>query len=226
MATQIFSTQFGINRLYVIKDKGAILIDSGQSKKGKAFRRFLERVSIDPNEIKLIVLTHGDFDHVGSAGEIKEITGAQIAIHEADKVNLEESRFHWPQGVTVWGKISHGLFAPLMSNLAIPHANADIVLGAADYPLETFGIDGKIVYTPGHTRGSVSVVLETGEAFVGCMAHNYPLFRFRPGLPIYADDIEEVKTSWKKLFAMGVKTIYPGHGNSFNVEVMRKVLRY
>ena len=93
-----------------------------------------------------------------------------------------------------------------------------------DYSLQEFGIDGKIVYTPGHTKGSVSVLLETGEAFVGCLAHNNLPFRFKPGLPIYGEDIRKVKDSWRLLIKQGAKMIYPAHGNPFPVDVIKNIL--
>ena len=49
-------------------------------------------------------------------------------------------------------------------------------------------------------------------------------FRLRPGLPIYALDIATVKENWKLLIDKGAKMIYPGHGNPFPVEVMKKIL--
>jgi hydroxyacylglutathione hydrolase len=67
-------------------------------------------------------------------------------------------------------------------------------------------------------------LLDTGEAFVGCMAHNNLPFRLRPGLPIYALDIDSIKANWKLIIDKGAKMIYPGHGNPFPVEVMKKIL--
>ncbi len=93
-----------------------------------------------------------------------------------------------------------------------------------DYPLTEFGIRGKIIHTPGHTAGSVSVLLDTGDAFVGCMAHNSPPFRLSPGLPIFAEDIERVKQSWQPLLEQGATTIHPGHGAPFSVDVIRRTL--
>lgn len=78
--------------------------------------------------------------------------------------------------------------------------------------------------TPGHTPGSISVLLDTGDAFAGCMTHNNPPFRLKPGLPIFAEDLPRLKESWKRLLEEGVKTIYPGHGNPFAAEEMRKAL--
>jgi hydroxyacylglutathione hydrolase len=107
----------------------------------------------------------------------------------------------------------------------IPEEEADIVLDENDYSLQTYDIPGKIVYTPGHTLDSVSVILESGEAFVGCLAHNNLPFRLRPGLPIFAENTDKVRESWEVLIKEGVKMIYPGHGNPFPIEVIQDRLR-
>ena len=87
-----------------------------------------------------------------------------------------------------------------------------------------FGIHGKVIHTPGHSSGSISVLLETGDAFVGDLAMNgFPL-RIGPGLPIFAEDLQKVKESWKLLLDMGVKNVYPAHGNPFSAEMIRKIL--
>lgn len=77
MQVDIYKLKFGINHCYIIKGKDAIMIDAGPPKSGKSFMKKLNSLSIRPDEIKLIVLTHGDPDHAGSAKEIKEITGAR-----------------------------------------------------------------------------------------------------------------------------------------------------
>lgn len=225
MKNQIFTLKFGINRCYIIKGKNAILIDGGPPDKGKAFTKILSNYSIHPQDIQLIVLTHGDFDHVGSSGDFKALTGAKIAIHEEDRRNLEESLFNWPPGTTRWGKTFRFMLAPLLSKkISFQAVKADIVLSENEFLLNDFGIEGKIIYTPGHTPGSVSVLLNTGEAFVGCLAHNNFPFKYRPGLPIFADDLEKVKKSWKILIGQGAKMIYPAHGNPFSIEKIKKYL--
>ncbi|WP_372950553.1 MBL fold metallo-hydrolase, partial [Mariniphaga sp.] len=193
---QIFTLKFGINRCYIIKGDKVVMVDAGPPNKLKSFIKQLASFNINPKEIKLIVLTHGDFDHIGSAKEIKEITGAKVAIHENDRNFLEEACFNWPPGVTRWGKTSRLLLKPFAQKIKIPHQKPDIVLSNADFPLGEFGIDGKIIYTPGHTWGSVSVVLNSGDSFVGCMAHHGFPFTLSPNLPIYATDLERLKESW------------------------------
>ncbi len=227
MSTQIYPVRFGINRCYLIREDGMVMIDGGPPKKLAAFQKFIERIPVRPEDIRLIILTHGDFDHVGSAGEIKTLTGAKIAIHENDRRTFENALHHFPTGTTSWGHFLRFLLNPITKMLfKFPKQKADIALDNSDYPLHDFGINGNIVYTPGHTKGSVSVILKTGEAFVGCLAHNNLPFRLKPGLPIFADDIDEVRKSWKSVIERGAKMIYPAHGDPFPVEVIKKILNY
>jgi hydroxyacylglutathione hydrolase len=225
MALKIYPIRFGINRCYLIQDKGTIMIDGGPPNKSSAFQKFIKRIPIDPTAIGLIVLTHGDFDHVGSASDIKMLSGAEIAIHENDKPNFEKAIYNFPPGATVWGRFLRALLNPILKRtMRFTGKTCDIVLNNSDFPLHDYGINGKIVYTPGHTKGSVSVLLDTGEAFVGCMAHNNVPFRLRPGLPIFAEDIDEVRQSWKKLIQSGAHMIYPAHGSPFPVDVIENSL--
>ena len=96
-----------------------------------------------------------------------------------------------------------------------PETDVDIGITEKGFSLSAYGIPGRVISTPGHTEGSVSVLLESGEAFVGDLAMNKVPLRFTPGLPIFAEDIHRVKASWKKLMKMGAETIYPGHGKPF-----------
>jgi glyoxylase-like metal-dependent hydrolase (beta-lactamase superfamily II) len=82
----------------------------------------------------------------------------------------------------------------------------------------------KVIYTPGHSSGSVSVLLDTGDVFVGDLAMNKFPLRFSPGLPIFAEDWDKVIESWKILLDQGAKTVYPAHGKPFLVDVIRKAL--
>jgi len=223
--TQIIPFNSSLNTCYIVKDKSAVLIDGAWPGSAPSFSNLLSLHEISPEEIKLIILTHGDFDHVGGTREIQELTGAQIVMHQNDSENLEKAIFHWPGGVTTWGKISRTLMMPLVKKKGrFPSATVQIVLGDNGLSLREYGIPGEIVYTPGHTFGSISVILESGEAFVGCMAQNRFPFVLRPKLPIYAKDIELLKKSWSQVIGMGAKTIYPGHGKPFPVEMIIKYL--
>jgi glyoxylase-like metal-dependent hydrolase (beta-lactamase superfamily II) len=128
--------------------------------------------------------------------------------------------------VSAWGRLSRALLEPVIRRrVTIPQVKADVVLTNQDFPLQDFGIDGCIIHTPGHTAGSVSVLLDGGEAFVGCMAHSGFPFRLRPGLPIFSDDIQTLKQSWKPLLERGARVIYPAHGKPFSADEVKRFLR-
>lgn len=222
----IFAIKVGINRCYVIKDEGTILIDAGSPNKIRTFTEAFNRFHIHPEDIELIVLTHGHFDHAGSAKDLKTITGANIAIHKNDKQDAEQSRINFPSGASAWGKFLRFILRPVSNNkfTRFPSVKADVVLDEKDYPLIDFGIHGKIIHTPGHTPGSVSVLLRSGELFAGCLAHNNMPFRFKPGLPIFAEDLEQVKQSWNKVIRQGTEKVYPAHGDPFSVDCIKNKL--
>ena len=226
MKLEIFRVKLGLNSCYLIRGKDVVMIDGGMPKKLKVFKRVLSRLDIKPSDIKLIVLTHSHFDHSGSAREIREFTGAKIAGHESESTYLEDGGMIIPKGVNFYGKITKPWLFAIFKKLSFPKFKPDILITDESYPLKTYGIDGNIIHTPGHTVGSISVILDSGEAFVGCMAHNGFPFRFHPGLPIYAQDIEAIKKCWKILIGRGIKMIYPGHGKPFPVEVIKKTLKY
>jgi len=113
------------------------------------------------------------------------------------------------------------VFLPLVH---IPATDVNIVLGDGDFPLTEYGIPGKVMYTPGHSIGSVSVLLETGDAFVGDLAMNKFPMRLSPGLPILAEDMQQVRESWKLLLDAGAKTVYPAHGKPFSSDIIRRAL--
>jgi hydroxyacylglutathione hydrolase len=200
------------------------MVDSGMPNKLHLFKKVLSEHNINPDQIKLIVLTHSHFDHCGSASEIRELTGARIAIHESEKECVEQDKVLIPKGVNIKGKITKPLIFSM--KISFPKFKPDILINYKPYSLNEYGIDGYIMHTPGHTIGSLSVILNSGEAIVGCMAHNGFPFRWSPDLPIYAQDIDAIKENWKTLIDKGITTVYPGHGKPFPIEIIKEKLKY
>jgi glyoxylase-like metal-dependent hydrolase (beta-lactamase superfamily II) len=106
-----------------------------------------------------------------------------------------------------------------------PGTAVDIDLQDKDFPLKSFGISGQIIHTPGHTPGSSTVLLDTGDAFVGDLAMNGLPLRLGPGMPCFGDSAETVKRSWRLLLDRGARTIYPGHGQPFKADALWKAMR-
>ena len=224
MSTHIYPIPLGFDHCYLIQDKGTIMVNGGAPKKAKEFTKAIEKIGINTHDIKLIILTHGHWDHIGSVKEIKELTGAKIALHHLEKEWLEKSLKPMPPGVTTWGHILSKIVTMFLPFISIPGTSVDIVIGNEGLLLEGYGIPGKVIYTPGHSSGSVSILLKTGEAFVGDMAMNKFPLRFSPGLPIFAEDPVKLNESWKSLLDQGAKMIYPAHGKPFSAGIIRAAL--
>ena len=224
MNVDIITIPLGFDQCYVLKGDGVIAIDAGEPKKGAVFKHALEAAGINPHDVNLVVLTHGHWDHIGSAMEIKSLTGAALTMHQSEVHWLENSLTPLSPGVTPWGKVFTALHKVFMPFIKIPKAKVDLVLGDEGLSLVDFGIPGRIVHTPGHSSGSVSVLLDTGEVFVGDLAMNRFPLRMSPGLPIFADDPAAVVSSWKMLIDLGASTVYPAHGRAFPITVIEKAV--
>lgn len=221
MAFKFYRIPVGICNCYLLRGDRTILIDGGAMGGFASFQRQLQALNIDPKEIELILLTHGHWDHITCLADIQKMTGAKIAVHGRDQFMVESGEPPFPDGVTSWGRVmswaAKGILHP-----HLPKLRVDMVVPDAGMSLKPFGIPGEVVYTPGHSMGHVSILLETGDAFVGDMAMNDWYLRLTPGLPILADDIHMVVESWKKILPLGIKRVYPAHGMDFNIEVMQK----
>ena len=106
-----------------------------------------------------------------------------------------------------------------------PVISVDIAVKDEGLSLEEYGLAGRLIHTPGHTSGSLSLLLDSGEAFIGDLAMSSRNLRFGPGLPLFAENYEQVKQSWQKLLDLGAKMIYSGHGKPFPAEALRRQLR-
>ena len=223
MAVQIHTISFGFVSMFLLKGEKSILIDAGIPGQIERFRKGLAAADVQPEEIDLLLFTHGHFDHIGLAKEIVELSGAKTAIHQREKNWLKTGEAPMPPGATLYGKFLRSLmnFVP---KIRAPGTPVDIELGDEGFSLSEYGIPAKVIYTPGHTLGSMSILLDSGEAIVGDLAMSAKFMRLTPGIPIFADDVSLIKPSWKKLLDLGAKTIYPAHGKPFSAEIFRKQL--
>jgi glyoxylase-like metal-dependent hydrolase (beta-lactamase superfamily II) len=224
MNTEIHQLSLGMCRCFLIREERTILVDTGFPNQAEKFQKELKALAIEPEEISLIFLTHGHYDHIGSANDIKRITGAELAINYREKDWVEQALKPLPPPVGLTGRMS-GVIVRMMANrMSFPGTSVDLALEDGDFSLESYGISGKVIYTPGHSSGSMSLLLDTGDAFVGDLAMNGFPMRFGCGMPVFTDDTDRVKESWRLLLDNGVKWIYSAHGKPFQEEKLRKLL--
>jgi hydroxyacylglutathione hydrolase len=80
----------GVNCYLLSIDSGFVLIDTGFSKNRVDVEKELESAGCKPGNLRLILLTHGDFDHSGNAAYLRGKYNAKIAMHSADKGMVEK----------------------------------------------------------------------------------------------------------------------------------------
>lgn len=221
---EISTIKVGVDNCYLIKNEGLILIDGGMPGASSDFFKGIQRINIDPTEIQAVVITHCHWDHIGCTKAIRDATGAKILVHKNEKHILEEGKRSMPPGVTRWGRIFGSFLENWSQKFSIEQCEVDIAIEDDGLSLEEFGLNAKIVFTPGHSSGSVSVVMDTGDAFVGDMAMNGLPLTIGASLPIFAEDTTVLSNSWRKLADVGVKQIYPAHGKPFAIEKLLKKL--
>jgi glyoxylase-like metal-dependent hydrolase (beta-lactamase superfamily II) len=224
MKTEIHRLILGFTNCYLIKEEGLIQVDAGGPGKGRQFLKEMRRLSISPEDISLILLTHGHWDHAGSLRDLKEITGASVAVNHREKDWVEQGLKIVPPVFGPRGRLLRAIALTWTFFIRFHGTPVDVVLGDEDYSLEPYGISGKVVYTPGHSLGSMSLLLNTGEAFVGDLAMTGHPRRPEPGVPIYTEAREAVKVSWSKLLDKGAEWIYPSHGAPFRAETLAEML--
>ena len=216
-----------INVFFVRGRMGGMLVDTGNPGKADLILERLAKRGVAPDDIRLILITHGHVDHFGSAVELRERTGAPVAVHALDADAVRQG-IHQPDSLKPTGRLIALLMRVLaLRTLAVPDRalafEPDIVF-EGEWRLDEYtstslsagGIAGRVIPTPGHTPGSVSVLLDSGEAIVGDMViGDFLRLLRRPGPPLVAWDLERNWESVRQLLAFSPRIVYIGHGGPF-----------
>jgi glyoxylase-like metal-dependent hydrolase (beta-lactamase superfamily II) len=208
----------GSSNVYLIKNgHNSILIDAGNKNKLKKILKTVTQQGLNESDIKLIILTHTHYDHSGSVAELKKATGAKVAVSAKEAEELRNGYTPFPKGTTPFFKFivkigkkffsSMGKFSPVEPDILIKDK----------YDLSDYDLNGYIVSTPGHTIGSLSVILDNKYAILGDTAFSI----FPQVYPPFANDPGLLRQTWKKLLDLGITQCYPGHGKPFSVEKLQ-----
>ena len=220
--TELIPLGMGIVSSFLVRAEGNVLIDTGYPGSEKKIRRQLGKLGVQVGDIDLIVITHGHTDHFGSLPAIKAASNAKVAVHalEADAVRTGIN-------MPVVPTSRMGRLIAKMATDTIPGYSSvepDIIIDGDTFSLKDFGVDATILHTPGHTPGSLSIMLPEGETIVGDLIFGGFIFKKRPQMPFIAMNLQRVKESINYLLSRSPSLFYVSHGGPFSVESVKKLL--
>lgn len=193
MIVKMFTVGYLFTNCYLVncpETKRAIIIDPGFDGEAEA-RKVLKEVREKGLQVAFIVNTHGHPDHTCGNGVLKEAVGAPILVHEHDAHMLGEM----------------GEKLAVMFGFRAHSPPADRLLRDGD--VISFGkVRLRVIHTPGHSRGSVSLV-GRGSVFTGDT-----LFAGSIGRYDFPDSsFEDIRRSIRRLGELPDGfVVYPGHG--------------
>jgi glyoxylase-like metal-dependent hydrolase (beta-lactamase superfamily II) len=222
MYQKISTINFGGVNCYLIQiDSHFILIDNGYPAKYKFLDKELNRLGCKPGNLKLVILSHGDHDHAGNSVFLKDKYGTQIAIHEDDSAMVQKGDMNWNRKEKSDKFSFRFRMMSIMSIFFNPGAfrtfTPDIYLDE-NFDLTVYNFDAKIICTPGHSKGSISILTGDGSLFCGDFLYN---FFGKPKLE-FCNNLADFNESVKKLKNNKIKIFYPGHGKPFTIEEFLK----
>jgi len=207
---QVIPIRLPISNAYLVKGDRPILVDTGKPGDEQRIVRALAAAGVRPADLSLILHTHGHSDHAGSSAGLQGLTKARLAIHAADDAMARCGK----NKIGARTSLEAGLLAPIVDR-SFPPVVCDLLL-RDEVSLEDFGVDGRVLFTPGHTDGSISILLGNSEAIVGDLLMGGILGGViagsRPRLHYFVADYLQVLASVERVLAEGVNRLYVGHG--------------
>lgn len=219
--TEIHTLVVGFANALLVREQGIMLVDTGIHVSEQRYIKEFARLGLQAGDIRLIVVTHGHADHYGQAALLKTMTGAPLLCHEKAAPLLRNGG-HAP--AVARNELGERVLTMLRPNLPLVAApvEPDIVMTGEEFDLRAYGIDGKAIYTPGHTDCSISVVLTSGQAVVGDILVPSP-FTGEPCLAYLATDERCLLASVRQLLGRA-SLFYGGHGGPFTKDQVLKLL--
>lgn len=212
-----YRIRLGYTNSYLIKGKkGYLLVDAGSRGWENCFARRMKGLGIDPGEIIMIVITHAHFDHIGSLEAIQAMCRCPVVMHAHEARLASSGEIAIPPGTNLFGKIISTVGRKGSFLLYFSPVKTDITV-EEELDLIPWGVDGKVIMTPGHTPGSLTVILADGNAFVGDLACCFLGMIYPP----FAEQPDDLLQSWHLLLERKATMIHPGHGSSFTAERLK-----
>lgn len=161
---------------YIIFGEKITLIDSGVTGAEKIIFDYIRKNGRDPQEISVVILSHSHPDHIGSVKAIKEATKCSIAAHSGEKDWIEDTEKQFKE-------------RPVPGFHTLVGGSVNVGRMLTDDEIVNLGekITCKVMHTPGHSRGSITLIFENEKAIITGDSLSLP-----NDLPIYEDIVASV----------------------------------
>jgi glyoxylase-like metal-dependent hydrolase (beta-lactamase superfamily II) len=196
---------------------GFVLVDTGYPTERVALLEALQAAGCGPDDLRLVILTHGDIDHAGNCAYLQQVYGVPVAMHPADAGLVEEGIQSKKECRSLLIRVVLGLAALFHRGVSMEdfaRFKPDILVDDG-LALSEWGLDARAIHAPGHTKGSICVLTADGALFSGDTLMNA---RKRFIISGWAEDHEELGSSIELLMTLPVDTVYPGHLTPFLME--------
>jgi hydroxyacylglutathione hydrolase len=200
----------GRSNVFILTDgQKTILIDTSVSGLWNSLIKKLEKLGI--NKIDYLILTHAHFDHAANANKIKEKYNASVIIQQEEAGYLANGDNILPYGTTIFTKLIVNVFGKrFFSRFKYEPCQPDILINSY-YNLRELGFNAYLIHTPGHTAGSMSLIIDDEIAIVGDTM--FGVFKWSV-FPPYAEDEKLMIHSWGKLLETKCSEFLPSHGTA------------
>jgi glyoxylase-like metal-dependent hydrolase (beta-lactamase superfamily II) len=220
---RVLGTEFV--HFFVLEQDGEVtLIDAGLSGYRDMLEPALDEMGRSIDDVRAIVLTHADPDHVGFASELHEKHGIPVYIHRDDSERARQGKMKQSEGTPV-GMIK--MLKHAHTRRALRHMIANGGARQAKLPNVIAFDDGdeldvpgrlRVVHTPGHTDGHCVLHAASENAlFVGDAINNVDIATGQSGAQV-APRMANTSTarayeSLSRIEELDAQTLYFGHGD-------------
>ncbi|HOW30972.1 MAG TPA: MBL fold metallo-hydrolase [Bacteroidales bacterium] len=194
-----------------------ILIDTCIGLMRRKLRRRLQKAGVD--QVDLLVITHAHFDHANNALMVRDKFKAKVIVHEAEAEILATGGVVMISGSNPVLKALVRLAMSTVSSLTGCNPCPYDLVVTGSYDLSAWGFNAKIIHTPGHSGGSVSVIVDDEIAIVGDTL--FGIFPWTVFPPFLQDEVQLIE-SWGKLLDTGCKLFLPAHGSAISRKRLEK----
>jgi glyoxylase-like metal-dependent hydrolase (beta-lactamase superfamily II) len=208
--TRIVQIRLGLSNAYLVLGERPILVDTGSPGEVEHIVAALKQANVAPRDLALILHTHGHVDHAGTTRALQAMSGAPVAIHRADAGLLRRGE----NGLVTPSSWLGYWVRPFVVK-PFEAVEPDIVL-EAEGDLSAYGVQARLVFTPGHTTGSLSILTDADEAIVGdLLMGGFTNGAFAAGQPEYhffINDRAALHASLRRVVALAPAKVHVGHG--------------